>query len=381
MSDGAKQAVAWTLAMGISATIYGGGAYWIKHAKPMGLKALAHTSDHDHEVTHKSTETNPENTHEAAADKPVTSATGELAAGETSNHHASQDAQKTHGSSIDHHSSGHHDTPHDLEHKPPVATAKASQNVENHPKQPQEHPTNHSSPHWSYAKNDANGPQHWGDLAHHFSLCEKGRAQSPIDIGRATATKDAPKLIWHYGTASLNVENNGHTIQAEILSGKNHITIDGQPYSLAQFHFHAPSEHRISGVPADMELHFVHKNSSGALAVVGVMIHELAGRENKAFKPIWDLMPRDFHTKSSQPTNLTLASLMPSNRQYFHYSGSLTTPPCSEGVRWFVLANPITLSSGQIEMYTSIFGGPTNRPIQPLQGRDVITNGTPVLAH
>jgi hypothetical protein len=180
--------------------------------------------------------------------------------------------------------------------------------------------------------------------------------------------------MWHFDHLLNSPMRNTYRMVA-------YYTIDGQPYSLAQFHFHAPSEHRISGVPADMELHFVHKNSFGALAVVGVMIHELAGRENKAFKPIWDLMPRDFHTKSSQPTNLTLASLMPSNRQYFHYSGSLTTPPCSEGVRWFVLANPITLSSGQIEMYTSIFGGPTNRPIQPLQGRDVITNGTPVLAH
>ena len=130
-----------------------------------------------------------------------------------------------------------------------------------------------------------------------------------------------------------------------------------------------------------MELHFVHKNKDGKLAVIGVMINEAAGKENKAFKPVWDVLPRDANTKAPGNVDLKLTALLPSNAQYIHYKGSLTTPPCSEGVRWFVMKDPITISSGQLEMYTSIFDGSTNRPVQPLQGREILTNVAPAMAH
>jgi len=205
--------------------------------------------------------------------------------------------------------------------------------------------------------------------------------QSPIDIRNAKHAASAPKIVWHYSAAKLKVENNGHTIQSNTGTSDNYVTIDGEKYSLAQFHFHNPSEHRIGGVPSDMEMHFVHKNAAGKLAVIGVMINEHAGKENKAFKPVWDVLPREKKSKVEQPVDVKLTNLLPSKTEYFHYKGSLTTPPCSEGVRWFVLKEPVNMSSGQVEMYTSIFDAPTNRPVQPIQGREIITNGAPSLAH
>ncbi len=388
MSDGAKQFMAWTMAFGLSATVYGGGAFWLK-------KTSAH-QDHgshaDQASAHESkgTHSNDAGVHGNAHDAPIAHDEHGNDHGTASAHDSAHEAKK-HQSTV--HASK--DSQHD-EHKTETAMrgdhhASSDEGDNSHQEKADKHAEvkdahaadkdKHAAPHWSYLKNDAGGPSHWGDLARNFAMCEKGREQSPIDIGRASSSKIAPKLEWDYGAASLQIENNGHTIQSNIVGEKFGIKIDGESFKLAQFHFHAPSEHRISGIPSDMELHFVHKNASGGLAVVGVMINELAGRENKFFKPIWDVLPRDFHTKVQNPVTVALESLMPAGRQYFHYQGSLTTPPCSEGVRWFVLKDPVTMSSGQIEMYTSVFHGPTNRPVQPLQGREIITNGTPSLAH
>lgn len=389
MSDGAKQFLAWTMAFGLSATVYGGGAYWLKknathhdhtaqkdgeahhgqshEPQKHDLALSAHHGDLQHEDSRHSTSKGSESEHHETA------AHSEPVAHKEENHNPSLSASHdAHPPQNDHHP------------KDAIATHKVDETAAAHPAK-EEHHSNHKDKHpdvhWTYAKNDAGGPAHWGDLAKNFATCEKGLEQSPIDISKAKPSKIAPKIDWHYGTASVHVENNGHTIQSNLADGKHFIEIDKEKFQLAQFHFHAPSEHRIGGIPSDMELHFVHKNSSGALAVIGVLINELAGRENKFFKPIWDIIPRDLNTKVETPAKVSLSSLMPTSRQFFHYQGSLTTPPCSEGVRWFVLKDPITMSSGQIEMYTSIFHGPTNRPVQPLQGREIITNGPPVLAH
>jgi carbonic anhydrase len=412
MSDGSKQFMAWTLSIGLSATVYGGGAYWLKktalhhpesdhHTAEHGDEADGHSatlhqdSDHEtHGASHAKTEHVPD--HHASKDGEHKTKHAENGGHKKNDaHHEVAAHEAPHGSDHDAAKGEHsvaragHDAPHAPDHGSSHSAADHGDDHAN-PKESNEHAGHdakpadknaHSAPHWTYTKNDSSGPSHWGDLAKNFSTCEKGLTQSPIDIGRAVTSKIAPKIIWHYGTAKVNVENNGHTIQSNLAEGKNHITIDGDIYNLAQFHFHAPSEHRISGIPSDLELHFVHKNSAGGLAVIGVMLNEQSGRENKSFKPVWDIMPRDLNTKAAKPASILLTSLLPAGRQYFHYQGSLTTPPCSEGVRWFVLKEPVTMSSGQIEMYSSIFGGPTNRPVQPLQGREIITNGPPALAH
>ena len=322
MNHNSKQFAAWFFAFGLSGAIFAGGNYWLEHrlhAKSSDPSAAEHDT--------------PEH------------ATAEHATAE----HATAE-----------HATAEHAT---AEH----ATA--------------EHATAEHKSEWTYGKLDANGPANWGDLAQNFSACEKGLEQAPIDIRQANYSAKAPKISWHYGTAKIEVENNGHTIQSKLLGGDNHITVDGEKYTLAQFHFHSPSEHRLSGVPSDLELHFVHKNAAGKLAIIGVMIDEKSGTENKSFKPIWDILPRDLHSKIAGSLDVKLANLLPKDRDYFHYKGSLTTPPCSEGVRWFVLQDPLRMSSGQVEMYSSIFQGPTNRPVQPVNGRDILTNKPPLLAH
>ncbi len=402
MSDGSKQFMAWTMAIALSGTVYGGGAYWLK-------KATLLPTDHDEQSAHHDEEHEKVPGHADGQGSPPSHQAENEHANE---HHDAEPVQDApaHGEATTHEKAhgDHESSPHDVAHKksnhddatgesqhPDASHASAQEpNSKAHhsdSKKQGEHGSprdektadknTHSTPQWTYTKNDPNGPANWGDLAKQFATCEKGMTQSPIDLSRAVPSKIAPKILWHYGSAKVTVENNGHTIQSNMTDGKNHITIDNEIYNLAQFHFHAPSEHRISGIPSDLELHFVHKNASGGLAVIGVMLNELAGRENKSFKPVWDIMPRDLHTKATHPATISLTSLLPSGRQYFHYQGSLTTPPCSEGVRWFVLRDPLTISSGQIEMYSSIFGGPTNRPVQPLQGREIITNGSPALAH
>ena len=163
---------------------------------------------------------------------------------------------------------------------------------------------------------------------------------------------------------------------------QNFVMIDDEKYNLAQFHFHSPSEHRVGGIPADMEMHFVHKNKAGKLAVIGVMIKETPKGENALFKSLWELLPREFGTKADSQPTMNLLSILPKHHEYFHYAGSLTTPPCSEGVRWFVMQESIPMSAGQVDMYSSIFGANTNRPVQPVFTRQIIESIGPTdVAH
>ena len=193
-------------------------------------------------------------------------------------------------------------------------------------------------------------------------------------------SQSTPKLRFHYGRAKIRLENNGHTIQGQPVDGQHYLTVDGETYDLAQFHFHSPSEHSVAGIPSDIELHFVHKNAEGKLAVVAVLIDESSGGESSEFKPLWQLLPRTPNTESASKRHLEIGRLLPKGSSYAHYQGSLTTPPCLEGVQWFVMTSPLTMSSGQVEAYSSIFQSPTNRPRQPLKGRQVLTNSPQGLA-
>jgi len=229
----------------------------------------------------------------------------------------------------------------------------------------------HSAPHWTYDGEE--GPENWGELAPEFALCGEGRAQSPIDIHDAQSANLAD-IAFDYAEVPLAIFNNGHTIQVNYAEGSS-ITYNENTYALAQFHFHHPSEHTIGGQPAAMEIHFVHKDAAGNLAVVGVMLVEGAA-DNAAYAPIFDNLPAEQSDPAASPAeSINAADLLPAEALYFTYTGSLTTPPCSQGVRWLVLTEPIELSAAQIEAFAAIFEG-NARPVQPLNERDLLEDSS-----
>jgi len=217
--------------------------------------------------------------------------------------------------------------------------------------------------HWDYK--GKHGAEHWGSLSSKFSTCQSGVNQSPINI---TGAIDAslPVLNIDYQASDVDVVNNGHTIQANIATG-NTFTNDAGRFDLKQFHFHAPSENTINGKSFPMEVHFVHADKQGRLAVIGVMFEQ--GQENKTLAKLWSKMPQTAGEKNDLTNLLNGKDLMPVSSDYFRFNGSLTTPPCSEGVRWFVLKDPISASQAQIEQFSKTMGRDTNRPVQDINAR------------
>jgi carbonic anhydrase len=222
--------------------------------------------------------------------------------------------------------------------------------------------------HWSYSGD--NGPENWIDLDSTFNACGRGMEQSPINLedAKANATSEANIQI-NYQPSSFTIKNNGHTVQADANTDENSIVIDGKEYKLVQFHFHVPSEHQMEGKNLDMELHLVHKNADDQLAVLGVLMK--AGKENKILAELWSKLPKEESEDNILlEEEINLSSLLPQDKTAFHYNGSLTTPPCSEGVKWTVFTEPITVSQEQIDLFASVF--PDNhRPVQPWNDRDV----------
>jgi carbonic anhydrase len=232
-------------------------------------------------------------------------------------------------------------------------------------------------PVWHYDGDE--GPQRWGALSPKFAACGEGRAQSPIDIGEATPVADSTALKMRFPAAALRIAhhehvadgiNNGHTIQINYAGGDT-LTIADEAYALVQYHFHSESEHTIKGRHYPMEMHLVHKSAAGRLAVVGVLIEE--GAHNAAFDPIWANLPKKKGVETHYAhVNVDVDALLPTTRSSYRYEGSLTTPPCSEGVRWIVMTTPIQLDASQISAFTAIIHD-NNRPTQALNGRRVVT--------
>jgi carbonic anhydrase len=219
--------------------------------------------------------------------------------------------------------------------------------------------------HWSYAGNT--GPEHWGELQPDFKVCQLGLEQTPIDLN-ANTRGDAGAAVLDYKPQPLRIVNNGHTIQVNADPGSS-CTIGGTRYELAQFHFHHPSEHLLAGRPFDMECHFVHRSGNGALAVVGVFIK--AGARNPALAPVFEAMPAAAGPEVRAQATIDPAAMLPREGGYFRYMGSLTTPPCSEGLTWTVFKQPVEASSDQIRQFAALF--PNNaRPVQRTNRRFVI---------
>ncbi|MGA0878528.1 MAG: carbonic anhydrase, partial [Ilumatobacteraceae bacterium] len=205
-------------------------------------------------------------------------------------------------------------------------------------------------PHWTYEGEE--GPENWGELAPEYVLCADGSAQTPIDITN-TIDADLTDPLFSYDVNSATVINNGHTIQANAAEG-NTLTVDGVDSPLKQIHFHAPSEHTIDGESAAAEVHFVHKTDDGVISVVGVMIVEDAAA-NTAWQPYVDAMG----TVEGAETAIELdwAAMLPAVHTTYRYSGSLTTPPCTEGVNWFLMTESVSLSADQIAAITAAYEG------------------------
>ncbi len=224
---------------------------------------------------------------------------------------------------------------------------------------------------WGYEAD--NGPHKWCCLKNEYSVCGDGHAQSPIDLSGAAVTQLKP-IDFNYQSVPLAIFNNGHTIQVNYAPGSC-VCYNEKHYDLLQFHFHQPSEHTIEGQPCAMELHLVHRNAeSGNMAVVAVMIVE-GDEDNEAYATIFDHLPAEIGEPQPYP-RLTINAwdLLPQDRRTFYtYEGSLTTPPCTEIVRWLVLAEPVALSAEQLATFGALYDHNV-RPVQPLNNRDLFTN-------
>lgn len=221
---------------------------------------------------------------------------------------------------------------------------------------------------WGYETE--NGPDVWARLSPEYRLCGAGIHQSPIDIVNPSPAKLAP-ITFNYQSTPLNIRNTGNTIEVAYQEG-SWIEVDGTKYHLLQFHFHAPSEHTVVGNLSDMEMHLVHKSEDGKLAVIGVLIE--TGSVNTAFDSFWHyLPPTQGESEQIQDVTLNALNLLPSTKHTYRYNGSLTTPPCSEDVKWLVLTTPIKMSHSQIAAFKAILCG-NNRPVQPLNGRELFVD-------
>lgn len=222
------------------------------------------------------------------------------------------------------------------------------------------------APHWEYT--GATGTRNWSKLSADYMPCRAGQSQSPIDIVgiQAQHSSTLSPLEINYQPTPVTLLNNGHTVQVNYTPGST-LTFQGTTFELKQFHFHNPSEHTINGEPFAMELHLVHADNAGSLAVIGVLLQ--AGAENLVLAPFWGELPRrEGEVMLNQQVDI--ASILPADGHYYTYNGSLTTPPCSESVTWIVMQTPVQMSAQQVAHYGA-FLGHTARPVQPLHGRAI----------
>lgn len=224
-------------------------------------------------------------------------------------------------------------------------------------------------PHWSYGGNT--GPDKWGSLGKDFATCALGQHQSPIDI-RKTIKADLPPIQFAYKSIPLSIVDNGHSIKVDTPDA-GAITVDGESYALVQFHFHRPSEEKINGKAYEMVAHLVHQSKEGKLAVVAVLM-EAGKKDHPLIRTLWTHLPLEQDKPvTRKDVKIDPADILPAKRNYFTFLGSLTTPPCTEGVLWLVLKTPVQVSKEQLSGFTTVYKNNV-RPVQPVNNR-VIKEG------
>jgi len=219
--------------------------------------------------------------------------------------------------------------------------------------------------HWSYS--GETGPDNWAQLSPDFAACGNGSSQSPIDIVGATAA-DLDTLELDFGARATSIVNNGHTLQVDVASG-SWLHEGDDEYQLIQFHFHSPSEHQIAGELFPLEAHFVHRNEQGDLAVIGVVFR--AGEWNDDLAKLGAVAPTVIDQPVPLNKDLSDFELYTNHESYYRYSGSLTTPPCTEGVRWFVLKAVGHIAPEQAATFVELIGNDARGP-QPLNARIIL---------
>jgi carbonic anhydrase len=222
------------------------------------------------------------------------------------------------------------------------------------------------APHWSYT--GQNDPKHWSEVDPSFSACSTGHHQSPIDIKNGQKA-DLPILKFDYNAAPLSIIDNGHTVMVNYAAGST-LTVGDKVYELVQFHFHHPSEEHINGKKYDMVAHLVHSDANGHLAVVAVLFKR--GPANPVLATLWKYVPVEKEKVASPPdVSINAKDLLPTDLGYYTFSGSLTTPPCTEGVTWYVLKASTALSPQQLASFAKLYPA-DNRPIQPTYQREIL---------
>ncbi len=222
--------------------------------------------------------------------------------------------------------------------------------------------------HWSYE--GPGGPEAWGKLKPEYATCSSGQRQSPIDLRDGIQVQLEP-IRFEYQPSPFGVIDNGHTVQVNVAPG-NFIETMGRRFHLQQFHFHRPSEERIDGRQSDMAAHLVHQDAEGRLAIVAVLLER--GSAQPVVQTVWNNLPLEKGQEQPAQVGIDLNQLLPAERGYFTYMGSMTTPPCSEGVLWMVMKQPVPISAGQLSIFARLY--PMNaRPVQPAAGRIIKESG------
>lgn len=223
---------------------------------------------------------------------------------------------------------------------------------------------------WEYS--GKTGPQLWGRMDPSWRACAKGREQSPIDIKDAHLNKDLPPIEVHYIAGPITLKNTGKTIVAQVDPG-SYIVINGLRYELTGFDFHHPAEHEFRGKFSDMEVHLMHQSADGKQVILAVRLIENAGNPNAVLATLWEHLPK-FLGKSEKVTDMVSpAGILPADRGYWTYMGSLDTPPCTEGVRWFVFEQQVSVSREQLRTFAALYKLNT-RPTQDLNHRRIEAN-------
>jgi len=226
---------------------------------------------------------------------------------------------------------------------------------------------------WSYAGNT--GPSKWGKMAKEFAVCGTGELQSPIDIPDAHVRKgDIPALLFNYKPSPLRIVDDGHTIRVNYAPG-SYVNNNGKRYDLVAIEFHKPSEEKINGKGQEMSAHLIHKDKDNKVAIIAVLLDQ--GAENELLKTLWSNLPTTKGKESIvDSVTINAVGLLPKRKGYYTYAGSLTAPPCTEGVTWFVMQEPVPVSAEQVARFGRLY--PMNaRPVQPRNDRDILGSPLP----